>query len=50
MRNILSDSKKFSQVFVTEDKHFNFILNAEKHIIDFLKDLKMSEVISEIVN
>ena len=41
MRNILSDSSKFSQVSVTEDNHLNFIVNFEKHITDLLKDLKI---------
>ena len=49
MRNILSDSGKFTQVTVTEDKQLNFIVNVEKHIADLLKDLKISEVISETV-
>ena len=49
MRNILSDSDKFTQVTVTEDKQLNFIVNVEKHIADLLKDLKISEVISETV-
>ena len=49
MRNILSDSTKFNQLFVAEDKQLNFIVNVEKHIADLLKDLKNSEVISEIV-
>ena len=49
MRNILSDSSKFSQVSVTEDKQSNFIVNVEKHITDVLKNLEKSEVISETV-
>ena len=48
-RNVLSDSAKFRQLFVAEDKQWNFIVNVEKHIADLLKDLKNSEVISEIV-
>ena len=32
MRNILSDSSKFTQVSVAEDKQLNFIVNVEKHI------------------
>ena len=47
MRNILSNSSKCTQVSVTEDKQLNFIVNVEKHITDLLKDLKISEVISE---
>ena len=49
MRNILSDSNKFTQVSVSEDKQLNFIVNVEKHITDILKDLKNSEVIPEII-
>ena len=49
MRNILSHSSKFTQVSVTEDKQLNFIVNVEKRITDFLKDLKIAEVISETV-
>ena len=49
MRNILSDSSKVTQGSVTEDKQLNFIVNVEKHITDLLKDLKISEVISEAV-
>ena len=49
MRNVLSDYNKFTQVYVTEDKQLNFIVNVEKHITDLLKDLKISEVISETV-
>ena len=48
-RNILSDSSKFTQVLVAEDKQLNFIVNIEKHIADLLKDLKNSEVIFETV-
>ena len=49
MRNTLSDSSKFTQVSVTEDKQLNFIVNVEKRITDLRKDLKISEVISETV-
>ena len=49
MRNILSDSSKFSQVFVRKDKQLNFIVTDEKHITDVLNDFKKSEVISETV-
>ena len=41
MRYILSDSSKFTQVSVAEDKQVNFIFNVEKHITDLLKDLKL---------
>ena len=33
MRNILSDSSKFSRVSVTEDKQLNFIVNLDKDIL-----------------
>ena len=49
MRNILSDSSKFTQVSVAEDKQLNFIVNVENHITDLLRDLKNSEVIFETV-
>ena len=49
MRNILSDSRKFNQVSAAKDKQLNFIVNVEKHITDLLKDLKISEVISETI-
>ena len=49
MRNISSDSGKFTHVFVGEDKQLNFIVNIEKHIMDLLKDLRNSEVIYETV-
>ena len=48
-RNILSDSSKFTQVSVADDKKLNFIVNVEKHITDLVKDLKKSEVICESV-
>ena len=44
MRNILSDSSKFTQVSVGEDKKLNFIGNVEKHITDLLKDFKALEL------
>ena len=36
MRNILSNSSKFSEVFVTNEKHLNFLVNIEKQITDLL--------------
>ena len=36
MRNILTDSSKFSEVFVTNKKHLNFLVNIEKQITDLL--------------
>ena len=49
MRNILSDSSKFTQVSLAEDKQLNFNVNVENHITDLLRDLKNSEVIFETV-
>ena len=49
MWNSLSDSSKFTQVSVAEDKQLNFIVNVGKYITDLLKDLKNCEVISETV-
>ena len=46
---MLSDSSRFTQVSVAEDKQLNFIVNFEKHTAGLLKDLKNSEVISETV-
>ena len=45
MRNMLSDSSKFNQVSVAEDKQLNFIVNVEKYITDLLRDLNNSEII-----
>ena len=40
MRSILSDSSKFTQVSISEDKQLKFLFDVEKHITDLLKDLK----------
>ena len=50
MRNILSNSSKFTQVSIAEDEQLNFIVNVEKHITDLLEDLENSEIISENVS
>ena len=47
MRNILSDSSKFSEFFVTNEKHLNFLVNIEKQITDLLKQLNDSQIISD---
>ena len=47
MRNILSDSSKYTQVSIGQNKQLNFIVNLEKHITDLLKDFKKCDVISE---
>lgn len=45
---MLSNSSKFSQVSVSDDKQLNFIfVNAEERDADLLKLLKKSEAISE---
>ena len=36
MRNILSDSNKFSEICITKEKHLNFLINIEKQITDLL--------------
>ena len=46
MRNILSDSSKLSEVFVTNEKHLNFLVKIQKQITDLLKQLNDSQVIS----
>ena len=47
MQNILSDSSKFSEDFVTNEKLLNFLVNIEKEITDLLKQLNDSQVISD---
>ena len=47
MRNILSDSTKFSEICITKEKHLNFLINIEKQITDLLKELNDSQVISD---
>ena len=47
MQNILSDSSKFSKVFVTNKKHLNFLVNIKKQITDLLKHLNDSQIISD---
>ena len=47
MWNILSDSSKFSEVVVTNEKHLSFLVNIEKKITDLLKQLNDSQVISD---
>ena len=47
MRNILSDSGKFSEICIANEKYFNFVMNIEKQITDLLKQLNASHVISD---
>ena len=49
MRNILSDSSKFTEVFVGNEKQVNFLDNLEKQVTDLLKQLKYSCIISDTV-
>ena len=49
MRNILSDSSKFTEVFVGNEKQLNFLDNLEKQVTDLLKQLKYSCIISDTV-
>ena len=43
MRNILSDSSKFSDIFIANEKHLNFLIDIEKQI----KQLNDSQIISD---
>ena len=47
MRINLSDSSKFSEIFITNEKHLIFLVNIEKQITDLLKQLNDSQVISD---
>ena len=47
---MLSDSSKFSQISVSDDKQLNFIVvNVKERVTDLVKVLKKSEAISETV-
>ena len=47
IRNVLSDSSKFSEICITKEKHLNFLINIEKQITDLLRQLHPSQVISD---
>ena len=47
MRNISSDSGKFTQLSVVENKKLSFIVNVKKDITDLLENLKNSKALSE---
>ena len=47
MYNILSDSKKIVKSSLVDDKDLNFVIGIEKKLTDLLKELKVSEAISE---
>ena len=46
MRNILSDSSNFFEIYIAKEKHLNFLINIKKQIRDLLKQLNDSQVIS----
>ena len=48
MYHILSDSKKFVKSSIVNEKHLNFIIGIEKELTNLLKELNVSETISEI--
>ena len=45
MQNILSDSRKFSEICMANEKHLNFLINIQKQITDLLKQLNDSHII-----
>ena len=47
MRNILSDSSKFSEICIAKEQNLNFLINIEKLITDLLKQLNDSQEISD---
>ena len=40
MKEIISDTSKFEQINIEEDKRLNFLLKSEKNIIDLIKDFR----------
>ena len=40
MKEIISDTSKFEQINIKEDKRLNFLLKSEKNIIDLIKDFR----------
>ena len=47
MRNILSDSSKFSEICIAKEQNLNFLINIEKQITDLLKQLNDYQEISD---
>ena len=47
MRNILSDSSKFSEICIAKEQNLNFLINIEKQITDLLKQLNDSQETSD---
>ena len=48
MSKILNNNGTFEMLQFDHDKEFSYILNFEKKIIDFLKDLENKEEITEV--
>ena len=47
MKEIVSDTTKFEQINIEEDKQLNFFLKSEKKVIDLIKRLQNEVKISE---
>ena len=47
MKEIVSDTTKFEQINIEEDKQLNFLLKSEKKVIDLIKRLENEGKISE---
>ena len=47
MKEIISDTSKFEQINVEEDKQLNFLSKTEKKVIDFIKRLENEGKISD---
>ena len=47
MKEIISDTTKFEQINIEEDKQLNLLLKSEKKVIDLIKPLENESKISE---
>ena len=47
MKEIISDTIKFEQINIEQDKQLNFLLKGEKEVIDLIKRLENEGKISE---
>ena len=47
MKEIISDTTKFGQISIEEDKQLNLLLKSEKKVIDLIKPLENESKISE---
>ena len=47
MKEIISDTTKFEQISIKEDKQLNLLLKSEKKAIDLIKRLENESKISE---